>query len=120
MVGLTDHDLSVNDDQSFVATDFYTEQIKTVHVYLAGTGGHASMPGGRVTIAGVKSSCYTGRDVEIDNYRGSLWYSSAFFFGQGASAHVTQRGVSEVNISLVGTLASDGDDSARAKVAPCR
>jgi len=40
IVGLTDHDLNVNDDQSFVATDYYSEQIKTVHATLTGTGAH--------------------------------------------------------------------------------
>ena len=39
MVGLTDHDLTVNDDQSVVITDFYSEQIKTAHVTLTGSGG---------------------------------------------------------------------------------
>ena len=55
--------------------------------------------------------------VNHDDPRGGP--PSVHRFITGASAHVTQRGVSEVNISLVGTLASDGDDSARAKVAPC-
>lgn len=39
VVGLTDHDLNVHDSQSVVITDYYSEQIKTGHVYLSGSNG---------------------------------------------------------------------------------
>ena len=115
MVGLTDHDLNVNDDQSFVATDFYSEQIKTVHVTLTGTGAHAGQAGGRVTIAAVKSGSYSGKEIEIKDYHGSLYYSSGFFFMKrtGPFTHLVQRGSALVNISLVGN-AMWGDNATEA------
>ena len=39
VVGLTDHDLNVHNSQSLVITDYYSEQIKTGHAYLSGSGG---------------------------------------------------------------------------------
>lgn len=56
VVGLTDYDINVLDDQSIVITDYYSEQIKTRHLTLMGTGTGNGV-GGRVTIAAVKSVC---------------------------------------------------------------
>jgi hypothetical protein len=56
VVGLTDHDINVLDDQSVVITDYYSEQIKTGHLILSGSGGGTGEPG-RVTISAVKSDC---------------------------------------------------------------
>merc|ERR1712146_284192 len=51
MVGLTDHDLNIHVDQSAVMTDFYSEQIKNGHAFLAGTGATKGKAGGRVSLA---------------------------------------------------------------------
>ena len=55
VVGLTDHDINIHDDQSVVITDYYSEQIKTGHLTLLGSGANGGGDGGRVTIAAVKS-----------------------------------------------------------------
>lgn len=72
VVGLGDRDLNVLDDQSVVITDFYSEQIHTGHVYMAGSGKSSTGEGGRVTIAGVKVQAYTANEIYIDNWHGSL------------------------------------------------
>ena len=101
VVGLTDHDLNVMDDQSVVITDYYSEQIKTRHVTLqgadaGGTGAAFRAATGRVTIAAVKSDCYTPDEFTIDNYHGTLYYSSSFFM-------VNQKTVvADVNMTFVG------------------
>jgi hypothetical protein len=56
VVGLTDHDINVMDDQSVTITDYYSEQIKTGHLTLVGSGDPGRSPG-RVTISAVKSDC---------------------------------------------------------------
>eukprot|EP01046_Picozoa_sp_COSAG06_P009578 COSAG06_NODE_502_length_14953_cov_15.585297_4_plen_169_part_00 len=120
MVGLTDHDLNVHDDQSLVITDYYSEQIKNGHVYLSGAavstqteeagagsdavaagggGGRAGTQPGRVTIAAAKSDCYTPDEMTVDNYHGTIAYSNSFFF-EGPPVVITQRGAVEVNITL--------------------
>jgi hypothetical protein len=56
----------------------HSEQIKTGHMFLSGTGGgrDSAEPtaGGRVTVAAVKSQCYTANEVTVDNYHGTLFY----------------------------------------------
>ena len=123
MVGLTDHDLNVHDDQSLVITDYYSEQIKNGHVYLSGAavntqveeagagsdavaaggggagGGSAGTLPGRVTIAAAKSDCYTPDEMTVENYHGTIAYSNSFFF-EGPPVVITQRGAAEVNITL--------------------
>ena len=123
MVGLTDHDLNVHDDQSLVITDYYSEQIKNGHVYLSGAavntqaeeagagsdavagggsgggGGSAGTLPGRVTIAAAKSDCYTPAEMTVENYHGTIAYSNSFFF-EGPPVVITQRGAAEVNITL--------------------
>ena len=69
IVGLTDRDINVNDDQSVAITDYYSEQIKTGHLYLGGSGKPGRAPG-RVTISAVKSMCYTSNEITVDNYHG--------------------------------------------------
>jgi hypothetical protein len=125
VVGLTDHDLNVHDDQSLVITDYYSEQIKNGHVYLSGAavntqveeagagsdavaaggggggggGGRAGTQPGRVTIAAAKSDCYTPDEMTVENYHGTIAYSNSFFF-EGPPVVITQRGAAEVNITL--------------------
>lgn len=111
MVGLTDHDMNVNDDQSAVVTDYYSEQIKTGHLRLSGSGASSGHPGGRVTISAVKSQCYTPDEITAVNYHGSLYYSSSFFF-EGPSVRITQRGATEMNISIVGNAFWGDTDAA--------
>ena len=65
-VGLTDHDLNIHDDHSAVFTDYYSEQIKTGHVFLQGTGG--SKQAGRVTIAAAKSMCYKADEMTVGSF----------------------------------------------------
>jgi len=93
--------LNVLDDQSVVITDYYSEQIKTGHATLTGTGAHLDGPGGRVTVAAVKSNCYTPHEVTVDNYHGTLFYSSSFFF-EGPPVIITQRGGADVNLTFLG------------------
>jgi hypothetical protein len=90
VVGLTDHDINVMDDQSVVITDYYSEQIKTGHLTLQGSGQGERNPG-RVTISAVKSNCYTTDEITVDNYYGSLIYASSLFF-EGPAVSVTQTG----------------------------
>jgi hypothetical protein len=90
VVGLTDHDINVMDDQSVVVTDYYSEQIKTGHLILQGSGQNERTPG-RVTISAIKSDCYTSDEITVDNYHGSLVYASSLFF-EGPAVTVTQTG----------------------------
>jgi len=68
-----------------------------------------------VTIAGVKSGSCTGKEIEVDNYHGSLYYSSTFFLMKmsGPFTSLSQRGTATVNISLVGS-ALVGDNATEA------
>lgn len=124
LVGLTDHDLNIMDDQSAVLTDYYSEQIKNGHVYLQGTGATVGKQGGRVTIAAAKSDCYKPDELTVDNWHGTVAYSNSFFFvsvqlqatpqllrplqfahschgiQEGPPVKITQRGSAEVNITL--------------------
>jgi hypothetical protein len=100
VVGLTDRDINVNDDQSVAITDYYSEQIKTGHLYLGGSGKAGRAPG-RVTISAVKSMCYTSNEITVDNYHGSLVYASSLFF-EGPNVSITQTGVAAVNITMLG------------------
>ena len=136
MVGLTDHDMNVFDDTSVVVTDFYNEQIKTAHVTLSGSstststtansnintidgvatldhrdGVAAAKAPGRVTISAVKSNCYSGKELAITNYHGTVFYGNSFFMSEsGPASTVTQTGSAEVNITFLGN-AFWGDNS---------
>lgn len=136
MVGLTDHDMNVFDDTSVVVTDFYNEQIKTAHVTLSGSstststtansnsntidgvatldhrdGVAAAKAPGRVTISAVKSNCYSGKELAITNYHGTVFYGNSFFMSEsGPASTVTQTGSTEVNITFLGN-AFWGDNS---------
>lgn len=101
MVGLTDHDLNIHDDQSAVMTDYYSEQIKTGHAFLSGNGASHGQAGGRVTVAAVKSNCYTNNEITIDNWHGTVAYSNSFFF-EGPPVQITQRGGAIVNVTMWG------------------
>ena len=100
IVGLTDHDVNVMDDQSLVTTDYYSEQIKTGHLTLSGSGKSGGSPG-RVTIGAVKSNCYTSAEITVDNYHGSLVYANSLFF-EGPPVAIMQTGAAAVNITLLG------------------
>ena len=58
-------------DQSVAITDYYSEQIKTGHLSLSGSGKPGRSPG-RVSISAVKSDCRTSREITVENYHGSL------------------------------------------------
>jgi hypothetical protein len=100
VVGLTDHDVNVMDDQSLTITDYYSEQIKTGHLSLAGTEATDGRPG-RVTIGAVKSNCYTAKEIAVENCHGSLVYASSLFF-EGPPVAITQSGMAAVNITMLG------------------
>ena len=63
------------DDQSVVITDYYSEQIKTGHLIMSGSGKPKASPG-RVTISAVKSDCYKPNEITVDNYHGTLVYAN--------------------------------------------
>ena len=92
VVGLTDHDINVLDDQSVVISDYYSEQIKTGHLTLQGTG-RGETAAGRVTISAVKSNCYTSDEITVNSYHGSLIYASSLFF-EGPAVSIQQTGES--------------------------
>ena len=100
VVGLTDHDINVMDDQSVVITDYYSEQIKTGHLTMSGSGKSGRSPG-RVTISAVKSSCYTSSEITVNNYHGSLIYANSLFF-EGPPVVIAQSGAALVNITMLG------------------
>ena len=113
VVGLTDHDINVMDDQSVTITDYYSEQIKTGHLTIAGRGDPSRRPG-RVTISAVKSDCYTSHEIMVDNYHGSLVYANSLFF-EGPPVAITQTGSATVNITMLGN-AFNGSTSSEALV----
>lgn len=100
VVGLTDHDINVMDDQSVVITDYYSEQIKTGHLIVSGNGKSGGSPG-RVTISAVKSDCYTSSEITVNNYHGTLVYANSLFF-EGPPVAITQTGTAAVNITMLG------------------
>eukprot|EP01047_Picozoa_sp_COSAG01_P027037 COSAG01_NODE_1768_length_9274_cov_3.118583_8_plen_1187_part_00 len=100
VVGLTDHDINVMDDQSVVITDYYSEQIKTGHLWMSGSGKSDGTPG-RVTISAVKSDCYTSSEITVHNYHGTLVYANSLFF-EGPPIAIKQSGTVAVNITLLG------------------
>lgn len=132
VVGLTDHDINVMDDQSVTITDYYSEQIKTGHLTLMGSGDPGRSPG-RVTISAVKSDCCaslplqcslcycycimsaiiepqacaadTSHEITVDNYFGSLVYANSLFF-EGPPVAITQVGG---NLSRLHTRAASVD-----------
>jgi hypothetical protein len=113
--------MNVLDDQSCVISDYYSEQIKTAHLYLGGKqstttnssafAGRSEIPAaaaaaarvpGRVTIAAVKSQIYTSNEITVDNYHGSLVYANTAFFESKGAFGILQTGAAEVNITVLG------------------
>ncbi len=72
-----DCDLRIEDNQSIVIGDFYTESTQK-HILMSGSA-DPSVPPGHVTIHGIKVQTYDPEAITINNYRGRFAYIGGLF-----------------------------------------